>query len=83
MTNPKTLTEMLEAMEPESHKDLCAFVQRKDYDRMKRVAIELAKACEIASVANSYHDVGPTIERGCYASKSALSRAKDIIGEGK
>lgn len=77
----KTLSELLEAVEPDIiYHTTGDLVHCADYERMRGVAIELAKACEIASSANSYHDVGPTIERGCYSAKAAIRRAKDIIG---
>lgn len=85
MTKP--LSEMLEAMEPKdgrietmfmSKEVVAHWVDRASYDKLKAVAIELAKALETLSVAvnDKVEDNGAT--NFCLR---AITRAKDIIGD--
>ena len=92
MTTQKTLSELLEAVEPDIiYHTTGDLVHCADYERMRGVAIELAKALEYAR--DSYELVGYELVGGdgapsghlpypadwTFADK-ALSRAKDIIG---
>ena len=69
--NEKLLSQLLEEIEVESADRMSL---RNDLAKLKRVAIELAKACETTAIMDN--DCG----RWC---KRSLSRAKDIIGEVK
>lgn len=85
MTKP--LSQMLEASEPHAIAKNATLVPRESYDRMKRVAIELAKG--LAHIQSkkpvcagcSCIEISLLEHYDCVAEQS-ISRAKDIIGGG-
>ena len=95
MTTQKTLSELLEAVEPDIiYHTTGDLVHCADYERMRGVAIELAKACEFyADYKNNYTKEGivfsaqhcgenekEQVQDFGMTSEQSLSRAKDIIG---
>jgi len=85
----KTLSQMLEEIEPVNDRFLretfgdtnkYAFVDRASYDRMKQVAIELAKGLESQAVPFHEHDI---IWDCKDVADEYLNSAKDIIGGGE
>lgn len=79
----KQLSELIEASWPIDYevspygKTLC---DRASYERMKRVAIELSRAC-VAIESSRKNKINPTSVRRI--ARIALLSAKDIIGEVK
>jgi len=72
----KPLSPVLEEIEPTGPVDkTLGLVDRASYDKLKAIAIELAKACEAM--------IGGSV---CHSSETtcgeAIARAKDILGGG-
>ena len=80
--NEKLLSQLLEEVEPQTFVHIATepLIKRVDYDRMKRVAIELAKHYEIMLDWIKRNHEMPTYSEMISDADETISRAKDIIG---
>lgn len=81
----KPLSQIIEEREPEfiDYDENCTSVcDRASYDRMKQIAVELAKACDKVEEVKNSMDYGQPHDRVCYVIiRDALSKCRELLGE--